>query len=184
MSVAHYGVPTKLVGSHRQNPLHTGPSGGFGRDVDSPPGSPDVASRRRTPSSPSPSPLRTDPGRDGTTGVVTSPGDRLSQALKGGSGSVLAASTLAVTTVDAWAHVLSDLVFRRARSFRNFFSPEGFLVKNSLTLRMLAANNWKASSTLWAATPRMRRRSGSSTASLPPSLMKPFIPSFEFRRVA
>ena len=49
--------------------------------------------------------------------------------------------------------------------------------------RRLAAHNKKAINTLWGATPRIRRRSGSSTASRAPSLMKAFVPSTELRRV-
>lgn len=42
---------------------------------------------------PGPGSLNPRPVRDGTTGVVTSAGDRLSQANKGGSGSVQTSST-------------------------------------------------------------------------------------------
>ncbi len=94
---------------------------------------------------PSSGPLGSDSGRDGTTGVALPAGDDLSQAVRGGSGSALASSTVAVTTiVDAGAHVVRDLDVRRARSLRNFFSAAAILVRNSLTLRMLAANSWNA----------------------------------------
>jgi hypothetical protein len=112
--------------------------------------------------------------------VVVSAGDDLSQAVSGGSGSALASSTVVVATVvAAGAHVVSDLVFRRVRYWRNFFSQEALFVRNLSILRMLPAKSWKATNTLWAATPRMRRRSGSSTASRAPSLKYPCMPSFE-----
>jgi hypothetical protein len=51
--LAHCGVPTKLTGSHQQNPLHKGLAGGSGgKSGPHMPGS-DVGSRRRTPSPPS-----------------------------------------------------------------------------------------------------------------------------------
>ena len=93
--------------------------------------------------------------------MATSPGDRLSQALNGGSGSALAPSTVPVTTVvDFGVHVVSGLVFRRFRSLRSFFSPADRLIRSSLILRKLADISWMTTSTLWAATPLMRRRSG------------------------
>jgi len=62
--------------------------------------------------------------------LATSPGDRLSQALNGGSGSALAPSTVPVTTVvDFGVHVVSDLVFRRFRSLRILFTPAAFAVE-------------------------------------------------------
>ena len=70
------------------------------------------------------------------------------------------------TVVDAGTHVVKDLVFRRAGSLRSLLPPETILVKYSLILRMLAENNWKATSTLWAATPLMRRCSGSSSMAI------------------
>ena len=62
--------------------------------------------------------------------MATSPGDRLSQALNGGSGSALVSSTSAVSVVaDVGAQVVSDLVFRRFRSLRILFTPAAFAVK-------------------------------------------------------
>lgn len=86
-------------------------------------------------------PLRADSGRGGRIWVVTSAGDRLSQAVKGGSGSALAPSTVPVTAVAAGAQVFSDRVFRRPRSLRTFLSPVVNPSRNSLILRMLAANS-------------------------------------------
>ena len=68
----------------------------------------------------------------------------------------------------AGAHDPSDLVLRRLGSLRIFLAPEAFMTRNSLIFRILAANSWKATNTLWAAIPRMRRRSGSSMASWAP----------------
>ena len=59
-----------------------------------------------------------------------------------------------IRVVDAGAHVVIDLVFRRAPSLRTFLSPEAFLVRNSLILRLLAEDNWNSASTLWAAMAR------------------------------
>ena len=88
-------------------------------------GEPDVGTRHRTHLSPCPRQISTDSGRDGTTMVVTSPGDRLSQALNGGSRTALASFTVAVTTVvDSGAHVVSGLVLRRARSLRTFLPSQ------------------------------------------------------------
>jgi hypothetical protein len=92
---------------------------------------------------------------------------------------------VAVATIGgAGAQVVSDLGWRRARILRSFSSPEALLARNSLTLRMVAAKNRKDTRKLWGATPLIRRRSGSSAASSAPFLTKPFISSFELRRVA
>ena len=55
---------------------------------------------------------------------------------------MLVPSSVGVATVGgAGAHVVIDMVLRRARRLRSFSSPEALLVRTSLTLRMLAAEN-------------------------------------------
>ena len=130
------GTPLRGVdrtgGFMSTKPSSCGSVRGFQRHLGPPPG----RSGRREPTSDTPLPcpgrLSTGSGRDGTTGVVTSPADRLSQAIRGGSGPALVPPTVVVTAVaDSGAHVVSDLVFHRAGSLRDFFSPEVFLVRNS-----------------------------------------------------
>jgi len=100
MSVAHSLRGTDKTGGFASTkpPSHR-PIWGFGSDVSPPSG----WSGRREPTSDTDvhCPVRhsTDSGRDGTTGVVASAGDRLSQAVRGGSGSALVSATVPATTV-------------------------------------------------------------------------------------
>src|SRR5664279_2962582 len=83
------------------------------------------------------------------------------QAVSGGSGSLVASPGSIVDAVSG-VQVRRDLVRRRDGRLRNFLASAAILVKYWSILRRLAANSWKATRTLWAATPRILRRSGSS----------------------
>ena len=91
------------------------------------------------------------------------------QPVNGGSGSP-EASPGVVTAAASGAQLAKDLLRRREGSLLTLPASAALWVRNSSIFLRLAAHNKKATKTLWAATPRIRRRSGSSMASLGPVL--------------
>src|ERR1039458_5590094 len=98
--------------------------------------------------------------------------------LGGGSGFT------AATAVAAGFHVSRSRVGRREGSRRSFPARSAARSPTKVRiLRRLAATRSSATKTLWAATPRIRRRWGWSSASWLPSFTYPLNPSMQFRSV-